>query len=124
MQGAELDILRAAPGPLHAKVKRVHVETHSRQLHVNIARFFRGLGWRCHVLFEGNTGDETAFGRINFQGGVQSWLNSSINSAKELRSLGTYQNSVGFRVLQAGRKISNRAAPVGTARRKFVRACL
>jgi len=124
VQGAELEILEAAVIPLQQKVRRVHVETHSRQLHSEIRDLFERIGWRCHCLFEGNSGDVTSFGRINFQSGVQSWLNPALHTKTELQAIGTYRNSLGFRGFEAGRKIFNALAPVGTARRKLGRALI
>jgi hypothetical protein len=118
VKGAELEIISAATRPLAQKVKRIHVETDSEQLHLEIHRLFRRLGWKPHFLYEGNTADDTPWGRINFQGGTQSWLNPRLNSAAELRDTPTLQNSLGRRSLTAGRRVLNRVAPVGTARRK------
>jgi FkbM family methyltransferase len=124
VQGAELDILGSAVDPLQQRVKRVHVETHNRQLHADIEKLFRVMGWRCHCLFEGNTGDKTPWGRINFQGGVQSWLNPALHSRSEIRNAHSYRNSVGFRGLQIGRRVVDQLAPIGTTRRKLVRTML
>jgi FkbM family methyltransferase len=124
VQGAELEILEAAVDPLRRKVKRVHVETHSRQLHIDIGKLFQVMGWRCHCMFEGNTGDETPWGRINFQGGVQSWVNPALHAQSELRIVPTYRNSVGFRSVENGRRLLDVVAPVGTMRRKAMRALL
>jgi len=122
VQGAELEILQASRECLQRKVRRIHVETHSWSLHRDVKAVFAELGWRRHCLFEGNTGDKTAFGRINFQGGVQSWLNPALHTQDELRALRTYQNSLRFRGLQTGRKILDRVAPIGTVRRKLAKA--
>jgi FkbM family methyltransferase len=119
VQGAELDVLAAAVEPLQ-KVKRVHVETHGDLLHADVLRYFRSLGWQPHFLYEGDTGDITPWGRINFQGGTQSWLNPRLHTRSELRSTPLLQNSLGRRTLAAGRQMLNYVAPIGTARR---RAC-
>jgi FkbM family methyltransferase len=124
VQGAELEVLTEAVEPLKHKVKRVHVETHSGGLHADIHRLFRRLGWKPHFLYEGNTVDWTPWGRINFQGGTQSWLNPRLNSVAELRSTRTLQNSAGWRTLATGRRILNRMAPGGTTRRKVIAAPL
>jgi FkbM family methyltransferase len=118
VQSAELDILAAATEPLSQKVRRVHVETHSEQLHTAILTLFQRLGWQPHFLYGGNTADKTPWGRINFQGGTQSWLNPRLHSPTELRDTPTLQNSLGRRGLTTGRRVLNRVAPVGTARRR------
>jgi len=122
VQCAELEILQASREIVERVVKRIHVETHSHKLHLGVAKLFRELGWRCHCSFEGNTRDDTVFGRINFQSGVQSWLNPALNTPEQLRALHTYRNSFGFRGLQAGKGILDRVAPLGTRRRKLARA--
>ena len=122
IQGAELEVLLAARESMQRKVKRVHVGTHSARLHKEIASLFTELGWRWHVLFKGNMRDKTRFGRINFQDGVQSWLNTALHTEEELSMVGAFQNSLGFRGLEAGRAIVERLAPIGTTRRNVVRA--
>jgi FkbM family methyltransferase len=120
VQGAELEILSAATEPLSQKVKRVHVETHSEQLHTSILKLFRGLGWKPHFLYMYNTADKTPWGRINFQGGIQSWINPMLVSNVELRSISTLQNSAGWRVLNMCRRVLDGMAPSGTLRRRVI----
>jgi FkbM family methyltransferase len=124
VQGAELEILAAGVAPLQKKVRRVHVETHSRRLHREIQELFTRLGWHRHFLFEGNTGDQTPWGRVNFQAGVQSWLNPALHTKRELRKAGTFGNSLGFKTIQTGRRIMDSLAPIGTQRRALVRFAL
>jgi FkbM family methyltransferase len=118
VQGAELEILAASIEPLTQKVRRVHVETHNQLLHAEILKLFRRMGWKPRFLYEGNIADETPWGRINFQGGTQSWLNPRLHDLAELRNIPTMQNSLGRRSLIAGRQIINYVAPVGSARRR------
>jgi FkbM family methyltransferase len=124
VQGAELEILEAAVSCLQKKVRRVHVETHSKQLHREVRALFEGMGWHCHCLFEGNTGDATPWGRINFQSGVQSWMNPALHTKLEIKKAGTYRNSLAFETMQAGRRVLDRFAPIGTVRRGIVRLLL
>jgi FkbM family methyltransferase len=124
VQGAELEILSAATQPLSQKVKRVHVETHSEQLHTSILSLFRGLGWKPHFLYMINTADKTPWGRINFQGGIQSWLNPRLCSKDELRDARTFQNSMEWRTVNLGRRVIDRVAPPGTLRRRAFTATL
>jgi FkbM family methyltransferase len=124
VQGAELEILSAAIQPLSQKVKRVHVETHSEQLHTSIIGLFRRLGWKPHFLYMFNTADKTPWGRINFQGGTQGWLNSRLCSNDELRNAHTFQNSIEWRTVDLGRRIIDRVAPPGTLRRRAFNATL
>jgi FkbM family methyltransferase len=124
VQGAEFEILEAATDSIRRKVRRIHVETHSEKLHASIRKLFCSLGWQCHFLFEGNTGDETRWGRINFQSGIQSWLNPSLHTREELQRRRTYRNSFGFRSVRAGRRLLDQLAPIGTTRRKLARTVM
>jgi FkbM family methyltransferase len=124
VQGAELDILVSATELLVRKVKRVHVETHSQQLHTDILRLFRSLGWKPHFLYAGDTADKTPWGRINFQGGTQSWLNPGLCSRNELRETPTFQNSTVWRAMRLGRRLVDRVAPRGTLRRRVYESSL
>jgi FkbM family methyltransferase len=124
IQGAEVEALSPAMDSLAQKVKRVHVETHSATIDEEILRLFRRAGWKPHFLFRYNTADITPWGRINFQGGVQSWLNPRLAKAQELRQARTIQNSRGARLVAEGRALLDRIAPAGTLRRKAAGAVL
>jgi FkbM family methyltransferase len=124
VQGAELEILSVATEPLSQKVKRVHVETHSEELHTSILSLFRALGWKPHFLYMFNTADKTPWGRINFQGGIQSWLNPRLCNKDELRDARTFQNSLVWRTVNLGRRIIDRVAPPGTLGRRAFNATL
>jgi FkbM family methyltransferase len=124
VQGAELEILAAATAPLAQKVKRVHVETHSAGVHAGVDKLFRGLGWKPHFLFGGNSADTTPWGRIDFQGGTESWLNPRLCGTDELRNTRTVRNSVPWRTVNAARKVLDRVAPPGTLLRRAHNATL
>lgn len=124
IQGVELEVLAAATTPLDQKVKRVHVETHSAQVHVGIHELFRTLGWRLHFLFQGASADKTPWGLIDFQGGTQSWLNPRLCGKEELRRAGTVQNSAAWRAAKMGRVVVDRFAPPGTLRRRLFNVTL
>jgi FkbM family methyltransferase len=78
VQGAELEVLAAAREPLHEKVKRVHIGTHSTQIENGLRTLFNDLGWQN--LNDYGTGCEcdTPYGRITFQDGVQTWINARL----------------------------------------------
>jgi FkbM family methyltransferase len=120
VQGAEFDVLIAATESLDQKVKRAHIETHSEQLDVKILRLFRELGWKPHFLYAFNTADKTPWGRINFQGGIQSWLNPRLVDKTQLRHVRTLQNSAGWRSLRVSRRVLDFVAPSGTLRRRAI----
>ncbi|MGH7102387.1 MAG: hypothetical protein ACREFJ_08315 [Acetobacteraceae bacterium] len=83
IQSAEGIVIAAGIDAMTAKVKRVFVETHTPELHSAVAGTFRSRGWQSvhhygfvhgHMTCE----DETPFGPVNFQGGLQCWLNPSV----------------------------------------------
>jgi len=124
VQGAEFDILAVASEVLTQKVKSVHVGTHTEQLHGDILKFFRTLGWHPHFLFQGNSADTTPWGRINFQDGTQSWLNPQLCSKDELRRARTLRNSLAWRAITVARRAVDHVAPPGTLRRRIFNATL
>jgi FkbM family methyltransferase len=124
IQGAELEVLEAASAPLVQKVKRVHVETHSARVHSGVHGLFRTLGWKPHFLFSGNSADTTPWGRIDFQGGTQSWLNPRLCSKSELRHTRTIRNSAPWRTVDLARRVLDHVAPAGTLLRKVHNATL
>jgi FkbM family methyltransferase len=78
VQGAELEVLTAAPVPLREKVKRVHVGTHSGPIENCLRTFFRQLGWDNRNDYSCGQEQLTPYGRIAFQDGVQTWVNPRI----------------------------------------------
>lgn len=75
IQGSEADVFEAAPAVLAAKVKLVHVGTHSEENEERLRALFTRLGWRKRFDFACLGERETPWGRIEFQDGVQSWEN-------------------------------------------------
>jgi FkbM family methyltransferase len=120
VQGAEFEILSSSPDLLNRKVKRIHVETHSHQLHGKIIQLFQILRWKPHFLYEGNTADRTPWGKINFQDGTQSWLNPALHSSAQIDETPTLRNSVGWRTVAGARTFIARIAPSGSARRRVL----
>lgn len=61
------------------KVKRVFVETHSAEIHDIIHRTFDSHGWECTDKYGYTNGcpsvEITPFGTVNFQAGLQCWIN-------------------------------------------------
>jgi FkbM family methyltransferase len=124
VQGAEFDIIVTAIGVLNEKVKRIHIETHNDPLHSDILALFRKLGWKPHFLYAGYTADTTPWGRINFQCGIQSWLNPRLHQRGELSRIRTLQNSLSWQTVRICRGALDRVAPRGTLRRKLLKASL
>lgn len=89
IQGSERVAIPAAIDAMTRKVRRVFVETHAPDIHGLVFDAFRSCGWRCEAK-HGFAGvaiseadmiycEETAFGAIEFQAGVQCWINPAID---------------------------------------------
>lgn len=80
VQGVEAEVLSTARDLLPGKVRRIHVGTHSAEIEAELRRLFHQLGWVCLNDFPCRSRSETAYGPIEFQDGVQTWLNPAIPS--------------------------------------------
>jgi FkbM family methyltransferase len=74
IQGAETEVVPASMASLTACVKRLFVETHSDRAYEVCTKAFSAAGWTLRDNFERGDHD-TAFGRISFDDGVQTWIN-------------------------------------------------
>jgi len=98
VQGAEYEILKAAAHQLQKKVKRVHIETHNRDVELGLRELFSRIHWinvydyLC-AINDSPSGEQelwenrTEFGSIKFQGGVQTWLNAAFVNPEALIKL-------------------------------------
>jgi FkbM family methyltransferase len=75
IQGAEADVIEASVDLLASRVKRIHVETHSKEVEVRIRSTMDNLGWTKTWDFTLASRSETPFGPVDFEGGVQGWIN-------------------------------------------------
>jgi len=78
VQGAELTVLKPAAEQLDQKVRRVHIGTHGPEIESGLRNLFRGLGWDSVNDYPCNSECHTPWGSINFQDGVQSWINPGL----------------------------------------------
>jgi FkbM family methyltransferase len=78
VQGEEFNVLSSSPDALHAKVKRLHIGTHSRAVEKNIRKLMRRLRWTCEYDFPGERENRTPFGRMAFIDGIQTWVNTKL----------------------------------------------
>ena len=79
IQGAELDVLAAARGPLAEKVRQVYIATHSHEVEAGLRHLFGDtLGWTCRYDYPCFSAPETPYGRIEFQDGLQVWWNPEV----------------------------------------------
>ena len=75
VQGGEADIIRASIDALTAKVRRLHIGTHSREIDAELPRILAPAGWHCLQAYPCLRWNRTPFGWISFGDGVQSWIN-------------------------------------------------
>jgi FkbM family methyltransferase len=75
IEGTELPVIRSAIAEMNAKVKRVHIGTHSPEIEAELRELFCRHGWRSVRDYAISTQSETPWGMVDFGNGVQSWLN-------------------------------------------------
>jgi len=75
LQGSEADAIEEAIRPLTRQVRRVHIGTHGKDIEVRLRRVLQAAGWVCLRDYSVGRQNDTAFGRITFVDGVQSWIN-------------------------------------------------
>lgn len=78
IQGHEFAVLSSAIETLNAKVKCLHIATHSREIESNLRLMLLDEDWTCIRAYAGDSLQVTDFGPIEFQDGVQSWINTRL----------------------------------------------
>jgi FkbM family methyltransferase len=79
VQFQELEAITPAIAGLNAKVKRLHIGTHSTEIEVGLRTLLARHGWECRADYPGRGIRETPWGKIDFDDGVQSWVNPHID---------------------------------------------
>jgi FkbM family methyltransferase len=75
IEGQELPVIRASIKELDAKVGRLHIGTHSREIESELRRLMLIHGWRSMADYTLLATSQTPWGEIRFENGVQSWVN-------------------------------------------------
>ena len=83
VQGSEADVLEAAASELNSKVRRVHIGTHSTGNEARCRSLFSSLGWLKRNDYACGVTNDTPFGRIVFQDGVQTWINQNLSGKRQ-----------------------------------------
>jgi FkbM family methyltransferase len=78
VQGVEADVFEAAAEGLARKVRRVHIGTHGRDNERRLRSLFERLGWECRFDYAGDTENDTPWGPLVFEDGMQSWINPAL----------------------------------------------
>ena len=75
IQGSEYLVLRAGIEDVNAKVKRLHIATHSDEIEHRLMELLEAQEWEYRWNYGCGRKYETPYGDIKFQDGVQSWVN-------------------------------------------------
>lgn len=75
IQSSELPVLKSSISELNKKVKRVHVGTHKPEIDVGLKNLFLENNWKNVHLYPSFSKSTTPYGLIDFNDGIQSWIN-------------------------------------------------
>lgn len=78
VQGVEFDIINASIDLLSKKVKRLHIGTHSEEIDQNLLSLLSKEGWENIHSYPVFTKKMTPYGLIEFNDGIQSWINPKL----------------------------------------------
>lgn len=78
IQGAEAEVMEAGADAIDRAVKRVHIGTHSRDNEARLRSLFTTLRWDNINDYASLATSETPWGAVNFQDGVQTWVNPKL----------------------------------------------
>lgn len=78
IQGSEADVFETSSALLDWRVKRVHIGTHSEDQENRLRALFSELKWRPVFDFPCLGNRPTPWGPVEFQDGVQSWVNPNL----------------------------------------------
>ena len=75
IQGMEAKVLRSVSAEQLRRVRIIHVGTHSREVEGEIRKSFAQMGWLNAFSFPCYSKSETPFGLVDFEDGVETWVN-------------------------------------------------
>jgi hypothetical protein len=84
IQGVEGKVIEASVDILTRKVRRLHIGTHSREIDASLPRVLGAAGWRCLRAYPCLRWNRTEFGWIDFNDGVQTWINPRLASQSSM----------------------------------------
>lgn len=83
IQGFELEVIRSCIEEIEAKTRLVHIGTHGVDLEAGLRELFASRGWQCRFDFQCLQENDTPYGRISFNDGVQSWANPTWKGSRQ-----------------------------------------
>jgi FkbM family methyltransferase len=78
IEGQELASLTAVAAELDAKVKRLHIGTHGKEIEAGLRQLLSAHGWECRHDYSVFSTSETPWGTVSFENGVQTWVNPKL----------------------------------------------
>jgi FkbM family methyltransferase len=84
IQGVEAQVLAAVPPAKLRGVRMIHVGTHSRKSESGVRKLFIRLGWHHAFSFPCYSASETPFGAVQFEDGVEAWINPAAQELLEM----------------------------------------
>jgi FkbM family methyltransferase len=78
IQGLELDVLSSAIDLVNARVRRIHIGTHSSEVEQGLRTLFDEHRWQKLHDYPCQSQVDTPYGDITFGDGVQTWLNPAL----------------------------------------------
>jgi hypothetical protein len=78
IEGQELPSIASTIKTLDAKVKRLHIGTHGKEIEQELRQLLSAHGWDCLADYSVFSTSETPWGPISFENGVQSWVNTRL----------------------------------------------
>jgi FkbM family methyltransferase len=78
IEGQELPVIRSNIQELDAKVKRLHIGTHGKEIEDGLRQLLSSHGWRCLLDYTLFSKADTPWGTVDFENGLQSWVNPKL----------------------------------------------
>ena len=81
VQGAEFDVLASTIDLVDQRVRRLHIGTHSPQIEQQLRQLLSAHAWQNIHDYPGQSTAQTPYGAIQFDDGVQTWVNPVVLGA-------------------------------------------
>ncbi|MDB5036999.1 MAG: hypothetical protein JWQ35_527 [Bacteriovoracaceae bacterium] len=86
LQGEELRVIQESIDLLTAKVKRLHIGTHSEEIERGLRELMSSHGWECLNDYSLGKRLPTPFGIVPFLDGIQTWVNPKLVSKEAIKA--------------------------------------